>query len=504
MKRILFFLFMLALFSTSARSQIPRVINYQGVLLDSNEQPVAEGEYKITFTIFDEQNNELWSEVHPNVFVVGGLFHVLLGTVTPLGIPFDEPYFLGIQVGSDPELQPRMMLTSAAYAIRAEDADKLLGISVSPTPEPNKLLPLDSNAKVPTNALPAGLPPGLHANTHHPEGGDPLTGYVTKVRPDTISGNQSIPLLSVFNTGTAIKGSSNGPGAAIVAISSTGDAVAGQVESPDKSGIYGHSIEGFGVTGRSTNNIGVQGFGVTGVKGMSSVDHEQGVMGEASGYDGAGVLGLATGMYGIGILGRAQGQATWGVFCQGDLSVQGNMTVTGAKTGFMVDICMNDDVVSLERGDVVVISGVTEPVLGTIPVPLVRRASATNATGLMGIVDRVYQIHSNPMGQLVKQGNAASDLGPNGSLMEGMIIIPSAYLSVVTLGAYQSIKVDASYGAINPGDLLASSPNPGYAMKAQSVNVSGVEFFRPGTIIGRALGALESGQDTIPLFVSLQ
>lgn len=504
MKRILFFLFILAFFSTSARSQIPRVINYQGMLFGSDDAPVPEGPYDLTFNLYAEDDSVLWTEVHNQVLVAGGFFHVILGSVTPLNLAFNQPYFLGIQVGSDPELQPRMMLTSAAYAIRAEDADKLLGISASPIPEPNKLLPLDSNAKVPTNALPAGLPPGLHANTHNPEGGDPLTGYVTKLRPDTISGSQSIPFLSVLNTGTAIKGSSSGPGAAIVAISSTGDAVAGQVESPDKSGVYGHSVEGFGVTGRSTNNIGVQGFGVTGVKGMSSVDHEQGVMGEASGYDGSGVHGLANGQWGIGVWGKAQGQATWGVYCQGDLSVEGNMTVTGAKTGFMVDICMNDDGTSLECGEVVVISGVSEPVLGSIPVPLVRRVTDVNATGMIGVVDRLYQIRSDsPYHSEARQKNS-SKRGPDGFLSEETTIAPGAYLSVVTLGAYQSIKVDASYGAINPGDLLASSPNPGYAMKAQLVNVAGAEFYRPGTIIGRALGSLESGQDTIPLFVSLQ
>ena len=82
--------------------------------------------------------------------------------------------------------------------------------------------------------------------------------------------------------------------------------------------------------------------------------------------------------------------------------------------------------------------------------------------------------------------------------------MPGSYLSVVTLGAYEFIRVDASYGAIHPGDLLTSSPSPGYAMKAQPVNVSGVEFYRPGTIIGRALGGLESGQGTVPVFVSLK
>ena len=84
-------------------------------------------------------------------------------------------------------------------------------------------------------------------------------------------------------------------------MSSTGDAVAGQVDSPNKSGIYGHGIEGLSVTGRSTNNIGVQGFGTTGVEGMSTVDNGKGLFGEASGNSGAGVYGVAIhpALYGV-------------------------------------------------------------------------------------------------------------------------------------------------------------------------------------------------------------
>ena len=98
MKRILISLSILVIvhFSTSLMAQIPRVINYQGVLLGSNEQPVPEGDYKITFNLYDDGNNLLWSEVHNNVYVGGGIFHVILGTVTPLNIPFDQPYFLGM------------------------------------------------------------------------------------------------------------------------------------------------------------------------------------------------------------------------------------------------------------------------------------------------------------------------------------------------------------------------------------------------------------------------
>ena len=119
MKRLLFSLLLLVLFSTIVVAQIPRVISYQGMLLGSNGQPVPEGNYDLTFKLYNEFNTVMWTEVHNQVFVGNGLFQVLLGTVTPFGIPFDKPYFLGIQVGSDPELQPRMGLTSAAYSFTA-------------------------------------------------------------------------------------------------------------------------------------------------------------------------------------------------------------------------------------------------------------------------------------------------------------------------------------------------------------------------------------------------
>ena len=90
MKRILVLLSALVVvhFSASLMAQIPRVINYQGILLGSDEQPVPEADYKITFNIYDDGNNLLWSEVHNNVYIGGGLFHVLLGTVNPLNLPF--------------------------------------------------------------------------------------------------------------------------------------------------------------------------------------------------------------------------------------------------------------------------------------------------------------------------------------------------------------------------------------------------------------------------------
>jgi hypothetical protein len=78
------------------------------------------------------------------------------------------------------------------------------------------------------------------------------------------------------------------------------------------------------------------------------------------------------------------------------------------------------------------------------------------------------------------------------------------YIHVITHGEFKAIKVDASYGAINPGDLLAASPNPGYAMKVTPKIIDGIEVAPMGSVIGKALGALQSGQGSIPVFVGRQ
>jgi hypothetical protein len=59
-----------------------------------------------------------------------------------------------------------------------------------------------------------------------------------------------------------------------------------------------------------------------------------------------------------------------------------------------------------------------------------------------------------------------------------------------------TIKVDAGYGAVQPGDLLVSSPTPGHAMRADNPQA--------GTIIGKALSALDEGTGTVAVMVTLQ
>ena len=66
------------------------------------------------------------------------------------------------------------------------------------------------------------------------------------------------------------------------------------------------------------------------------------------------------------------------------------------------------------------------------------------------------------------------------------------------------LKVDAQYGPVAIGDLLVTSPTPGYAMRSEPVNVGGVELHRPGTLVGKALEPIETGQGEILVLLTLQ
>jgi hypothetical protein len=66
------------------------------------------------------------------------------------------------------------------------------------------------------------------------------------------------------------------------------------------------------------------------------------------------------------------------------------------------------------------------------------------------------------------------------------------------------VKADARYGAIKPGDLLVSSPTRGHVMRSKPVKVAGQQVHRPGTLVGKALEALPSGQGEILVLLTLQ
>jgi hypothetical protein len=74
---------------------------------------------------------------------------------------------------------------------------------------------------------------------------------------------------------------------------------------------------------------------------------------------------------------------------------------------------------------------------------------------------------------------------------------------VATTGRVR-MKVDASRGAIQIGDLLVTSDVLGVAMKSEPVEFAGRKMHMPGTIIGKALEPMAKGSGEILVLLSLQ
>ncbi|MGB2696590.1 MAG: hypothetical protein WBD28_01870, partial [Candidatus Zixiibacteriota bacterium] len=104
--------------------EIPHRINYQGMLTDDTGNPLN-GEFDLIFRIYDRLTlgNMKWNEAQYNVLITDGLFNVNLGDSTSIDLPFDEDYWLEIEVMGLGALSPRIRLTSVPYAYRAQWSD---------------------------------------------------------------------------------------------------------------------------------------------------------------------------------------------------------------------------------------------------------------------------------------------------------------------------------------------------------------------------------------------
>ncbi len=109
----------------AAPDAIASTLNYQGILRDETGALVT-GTRTMTFKIYDAavNGNVLHSETINNVAVRDGLFTVVLGDATPIGanVFADAPRFIGLTVGSDPEMAPRQRLHPVPWAQQATTA----------------------------------------------------------------------------------------------------------------------------------------------------------------------------------------------------------------------------------------------------------------------------------------------------------------------------------------------------------------------------------------------
>ncbi len=432
---------LLAQDNASAALTIP----YSGRLTDrTGAGPVADGAYDLAFTLYEAAigGTPLWSETVTGAAVQAGNFTTFLGSINPLSKDIlDKPeLWLAVAVRGPGEsaftdLNPRQRLIDP--------------VSVSPSS------------------------PTAGPSCPHDHVGETWNAAIAW-------SNGAFKVTNSLN-GPSIWGVNTGGGSA----------VRGDGYGATSIGVYGEGDSGPGTVGRSATGNGVEGWSTSGNAGFFSSNQDQldlalgGDVGRINANSSAtSQLYLSSNADVIVKLDNDSGgnnvfrvkNSGGGDACTIDEA--GNLACAGSKAGYVADIAQNDEATALTQGEVVAISGTGPAVLGEIPVIKVRRATAADAAAVIGIVDQRY----NP--------------GAPDSPYATADIAPGEYFTLVTLGSYKAIKVDATYGPIKPGDLLVASPHAGYAMRADAPN--------SGTIVGKALGELKSGTGTIAVIVTLQ
>ena len=113
------------------------LVSFQGRLTNPGTGlPVANGSYSVTFRIWEVPagGSPVWTETQ-SVSVNGGLFNVLLGSVTPLdaGVFSNTNRYLDVEVSPDPAMTPRLQFGYVPYAFQAEQAGALSRLGFSRT-----------------------------------------------------------------------------------------------------------------------------------------------------------------------------------------------------------------------------------------------------------------------------------------------------------------------------------------------------------------------------------
>lgn len=107
--------------------QTPSTLSLQGVLREVTGAAAADGDYSMTFKIYDVSTggSALWTETQ-SARVNNGVYSVQLGAITALNLNFDRQYYVGVTVGGS-ELAPRLVLTAAPYAMGLKGSSNIFG-----------------------------------------------------------------------------------------------------------------------------------------------------------------------------------------------------------------------------------------------------------------------------------------------------------------------------------------------------------------------------------------
>jgi hypothetical protein len=318
------------------------------------------------------------------------------------------------------------------------------------------------------------------------DAGDGVVGRTQSSAKSGVFGVNDATAQAVSPGGAGVFGLTVVPGAAGVFGANNGSSGRGVQGNGPEHGVGGFSDTGVGMAGWSNQGDGAQGFtgssGNSGVFGRntSTVPVPSGVPG------GNGVFGFTDNPNASGVFGAVAANNTGGAGVTGAGPMAGlflgNVQITGRLDAPTSTITCFDVVISnadcAEEFDIADSAAIIEP--GTV---VSFDGGGTLRPSADAYDKRVAGVISG-----------AGEYRPGIVLdkKEGANRLPVALVGKV------SVKADASYGPIEVGDLLTTSPTSGHAMKAADP----ARAF--GAVIGKALQPLQAGQGMLHILVALQ
>ena len=111
---------------------VPQLVKFSGTISGAQAGTVG-----VIFALYKDQTGgaPLWQEVQNVAVDASGHYNSLLGARSATGIPLElfsngEARWLGVQAEGQPE-QPRVLLVSVPYALKASDSETLGGLPAS-------------------------------------------------------------------------------------------------------------------------------------------------------------------------------------------------------------------------------------------------------------------------------------------------------------------------------------------------------------------------------------
>jgi hypothetical protein len=474
----------LVLLAVNTAAEVPQLINYQGRLTDSLGNPVADGDYQITFNIWNwwEGGALLWTSDAQTIYVENGLFTYTLGSQQPLqhSLFADSARWLGIRINNDEEIMPRTKLTPAPYAYHALRSDTSGYASAVANQGINNQMIMDTTI-------------GFEKLAHNEgEPGDVLTFMEGKATGYWVRSSVTELINSHCPPGWLDEGS-------IVTLYNNHDKVGAGIVVPDAR-LHVHSNPATGTdpfhvsisdgSGDPDTRLVMTTSGNVGIGITDPGNHQLAVQSE----DGDGVNGATVHVKNTNIsdgsamrLQNNSSSATISIWQQGGGDVLTALGPLGQGLKVLNDGKVTCPVLTITGG-----SDVAEPfdVIG----------NDNPEKGSVVVID-----HENP-GKLRLSSRAydtrvAGVISGAGGVQPGITLTQEGTLSgkqYVAISGRVYCLADATYGEIQAGDMLTTSPTKGHAMKASDRQRT------YGTIIGKAMTNLADGRGLVLILVNLQ